>query len=86
MILQLVTGILKVFLIDYFMWECVSSLKLMANLALKMNGWKMSFPFGMAYFRGRTGSFRECMRSGILKLVVMSLSSISSEIMGVDRS
>ena len=27
---------------------------------LKMDGWKMKIPFGMAYFQGRTVSFREC--------------------------
>ena len=27
---------------------------------LKINGWKMNFPFGMAYFQVRAVSFREC--------------------------
>ena len=34
------------------------SLKLTANLPLKTNGWKMKFPFGMAYFQGQNVGFR----------------------------
>ena len=44
-------------------WESTSTrhLKLTASLHLKMDGWNtFSFPFGMAYFQGRTVSFREC--------------------------
>ena len=28
-------------------------------MPLKMDGWNMKIPFGMAYFQGRTASFRE---------------------------
>ena len=33
-------------------WMASFSLKLTASLHLKINGWKMKFPFGMAYFQG----------------------------------
>ena len=47
---------------DFFRWGCshewIHSLKLTASSHLKMDGWKMKSPFGMAYFRGYV-SFRE---------------------------
>ena len=30
------------------------------SLPLEINGWEMNIPSGMAYFQGRTVSFREC--------------------------
>ena len=33
------------------------SLQLTASLHLKINGWKMKFPFGIPYFQGRAVSF-----------------------------
>ena len=35
------------------------SLQLTASLHLKINGWKMKFPFGIPYFQGRAVSFGE---------------------------
>ena len=41
---------------DFFRWGCshewIHSLKLTASSHLKMDGWKMKSPFGMAYFLG----------------------------------
>ncbi len=31
-----------------------------SSLALKINDWKMQFPFGKAYFQVQNVSFREC--------------------------
>ena len=33
-------------------WLVSGTLKLTASLHLKIDGWKMNFPFGMAYFWG----------------------------------
>ena len=44
--------------------KALPSLKLTVS-HLKMDGWKTSFPFGMAYFQVRNVSFREGMRSSL---------------------
>ena len=47
---------------------CIPSLKLTFS-PLKIHGWKMTFPFGDAYFQGRTVSFWE----GILEPLAVQL-------------
>ena len=40
--------------------RCALTLPENNSLHMKMDGWKWSFPFGMAYVQGRTVSFSEC--------------------------
>ena len=40
-------------------YKTIISLQLTASLHLKINGWKMKFPFGIPYFQGRAVSFGE---------------------------